>query len=302
MDPHILPDLLVFLETANVGSITGAANRLNTVQSNVTARIKKLENSLGSPLFTRQARGIKLTTSGEAALAVAQRLNTVLNDLRFTFGQGNAPRRAKLRLGAIETVAASRLPALLGAFVKSYPQVEVTLLTGSSASLLDQVRSQGLDAVFVSRLPKIAGLRGNRVFEDELVVAVPPEIKNWSELRSRSGSALTVLVQRLGCSYTERLVDYLTEKAAAPNRMLEIGTLECILGLVGQGVGIAAIPRSFVDTVGLASKISCLTLPSRIGKLNIYLVAAARGDAATIVNEFVEFCGRTGRRAQRFGA
>src|SRR5436305_13751025 len=132
MDPRMLPDLLIFLEVAKAGSITGAANRLHTVQSNVTARIKKLETALHTPLLKRQARGIRLTPSGEAALSVALRLNAVLNDLRFTFGQNQGPRRAKLRLGAIETVAASQLPALVSNFSRVYPQVDIAVKTGSS--------------------------------------------------------------------------------------------------------------------------------------------------------------------------
>ena len=62
MDAHLLPDVLVFLNVARCGSITKAANQLNMVQSNVTARIKKLEDALGVTLLRRHARGVKLST------------------------------------------------------------------------------------------------------------------------------------------------------------------------------------------------------------------------------------------------
>src|SRR4051812_25819209 len=110
-----LPDLIVFMEVVRAGSLTGAAARLHTVQSNVTARIKSLERAVGVPLLVRHARGVKPTPAGEAALAFARRTDAVLDEMRFTFGHG-ARAAARLRLGAIETVAATHLPAVVAAF------------------------------------------------------------------------------------------------------------------------------------------------------------------------------------------
>src|SRR5256885_1590136 len=127
-----LPDLIVLLEVVRAGSLTGAAKSLRTVQSNVTARIKSLETALGSALLKRHARGVRLTPAGEVALGLAQRTSAVLDDLRFTFGQGAAVGAARLRLGAIETVAASHLPALVTRFSRQHPHVDLSVQTGSS--------------------------------------------------------------------------------------------------------------------------------------------------------------------------
>ena len=67
MDARLLPDLLVFLEVARAGSLTQAARRLNTVQPNVTARIRKLEQALGAKLLQRHARGVRSTPAGRIA-------------------------------------------------------------------------------------------------------------------------------------------------------------------------------------------------------------------------------------------
>src|SRR6185312_35587 len=85
MDSRLLPDLLVFLEAARSGSLTRAAQRLNTVQPNVTARIRKLETALGTKLLQRHARGVRPTPAGEVALAIATRLGAVMEDLRVEF-------------------------------------------------------------------------------------------------------------------------------------------------------------------------------------------------------------------------
>lgn len=290
MDARTLPDLLVLLEVAKAGSITAAAGRLHTVQSNVTARIKKLERTLGASLLKREARGAKLTPAGEAAVAIAMRQDAILNDLRFAFSQGRqAPRRARLRLGAIETVAASRLPGLLAQFGRAYPHVDVSVHTGSSARLTDQVREGVLEAGFVSRPPRLAGLRSTKLFEDELIVTAPPHCRSLAEWQKEARDPLTVFVQRLGCSYTERLLGLLGAQPR-PIRIQEMGTLEGIVGMVGRGLGIAALPRSFVDLVAPAGAIKRLALPVALRPLPIYLIATTEEQAAAVTNEFFGFC------------
>src|ERR1700693_2804453 len=165
MDPHLLPDVLVFLHVVRSGSITKAANQLHTVQSNVTARIKKLEEALGVSLFSRHARGVRLTSGGEAVLPFALRLDALLNDLGYAFGRQNPVREAKLRLGAIETVAAVQLPRLVSQFLRKAPQVDISVQAGSSSLLVKQLKGGELDAAFVSRAFELPGFRQELVFE-----------------------------------------------------------------------------------------------------------------------------------------
>ena len=75
-------------EVMRACSITRAAEPLHMGQSNITARIKKLEQSMATPLLKRHARGVKPTPAGEAACAMAQRLDMIVNDLPFTLGPG----------------------------------------------------------------------------------------------------------------------------------------------------------------------------------------------------------------------
>jgi DNA-binding transcriptional LysR family regulator len=272
MDARNLPDLMVFLEVVRSGSITRAAHRLNMVQSNVTARIKKLEHSAATPLLKRHARGVRPTPAGEAAIAIAHRLDAVLDDLRFTFGKPAGARAAKLRIGAIETVLAGHLPAVVAGFLREFPHVDVSVRTGSSAALLKQLKEGDLDAVFVSRPSGLTGARERVAFIDELVVVAPmakgAAMKPWRT----DGPPLKVLVQRLGCSYTERLLGVLAEQSRRPYRLLELGTLEGILGFVETGLGIAAMPRAFVRAAASKRKLQLFELPKAARDLRTYLV------------------------------
>jgi LysR family transcriptional regulator, cell division regulator len=296
VDPRVLPDLLVFLEVVRSGSLTRAAERLHTVQPNVTARIKSLERAVGAALLVRHARGVRPTPAGEVALALAQRTSTVLDDLRFSFGQGARKTVVKLRLGAIETVAASHLPRLVSAFARRHPQVDVSVQAGSSAALLQQLGRAELDVVFVSRRSKLAGFRQRVVFRDELVVVAPASVESLADLaaaESAEAPVTKVLVQRLGCSFTERLLTYLAQTCPRRPRLLEIGTLEGIVGLVEAGMGIAAMPRAFVASLARGRAARLLELPRALRRLNTYLVAPAGADASLATRDFVAFASKS---------
>jgi LysR family transcriptional regulator, cell division regulator len=289
MDAHLLPDVLVFLNVVRCGSITKAANRLNMVQSNVTARIKKLEDALGVTLLRRHARGVKLSSGGETVLPMAMRLDAVLNDLGYAFGRGKPAKEASLRVGAIETVAAVHLPGLVSRFLEKSPHVDVSVHVGSSSTLIDQVKRGELDAAFVSRPFAFPGLREHQVFTDKLVVLAPNKVTTRNDLFAVNRIGLKVLVQRLGCSYTERLLTFLETRKVRPERIMEMGTLEGVIGFVEAGVGIAAMPESFIRPISKGRKVVLLPLPGKMATLRTYVVALEH-TASPLVNDFVDHC------------
>ena len=289
MDAHLLPDVVVFLNVARCGSITRAANRLNMVQSNVTARIKKLEDALGVTLLRRHARGVKLSSGGEAVLPMAIRLDAVLNDLGYAFGRGKPAKEASLRVGAIETVAAVHLPGLVSRFLEKSPHVDVSVHVGSSSALVDQIKRGELDAGFVSRSFAVPGLREQQVYTDKLVVLAPVKVKTRSDLFEMNRVGLKVLVQRLGCSYTERLLTFLETKKVRPERIMEMGTLEGVIGFVEAGVGIAAMPESFIAPISRGRKVVLLPLPKEVATLRTYVVSAQHTTSPLVI-DFVSHC------------
>ena len=135
---------------------------------------------------------------------MAIRLDAVLNDLGYAFGRGKPAKEASLRVGAIETVAAVQLPGLVSRFLEKSPHVDVSVQVGSSSTLVDQIKRGELDAGFVSRSFAAPGLREQQVFTDKLVVLAPVTVKTRNDLLEVNRAGLKVLVQRLGCSYTEK--------------------------------------------------------------------------------------------------
>ena len=109
MDRSLLVDLPVFLTVARQGTMTRAAAALNTVQSNISSRIQRLEEELGATLLVRDSRRMRLTPDGEALMPFALRLEELSREILAKFRQDDEPRSGSIRIGAIETFAASRL-------------------------------------------------------------------------------------------------------------------------------------------------------------------------------------------------
>ena len=281
-----MPDLLVLLEVVRSGSITRAAQRLNTVQSNVTARIAKLEQALATPLLKRHARGVKPTPAGEAAVQLAQRLGAVLDDLRFTFAGASSPVSSQLRIGAIETVLASHLPPVIAAFSKQHPRIDVSVCTGSSAALIERLNEGAIDAAFVSRPTGSRDLRERVVFRDELVLLESAATRAAQKPWLRDGPPFDILVQRLGCSYTERLLATIGKTPRRPYRLVELGTLEGVLRFVEAGLGVATLPRAFVKAAGFRRRLALSELPPRTRDLQTYLLLLSAADSPFAANAF----------------
>src|SRR5205823_7447507 len=106
-----LSDLAMFKTVAEAGGVTRAAHRLHRVQSNVTARVKRLESHLGVHLFVRARRGMSLTPEGRRLLDYADRLLALAEEARAELSE--QPPRGRLRIGAMESTAAVHLPRLL---------------------------------------------------------------------------------------------------------------------------------------------------------------------------------------------
>src|SRR5882762_7087691 len=116
-----LADLQIFRCVVHAGGITRAAEQLHRVQSNVTTRIRQLETSLGVSLFSRNNKRLVLTPAGETLLGYAERLLNLAGEAREAV-QPAVP-QGRLRIGSMESTAASRLPLPLARFHQEWPAV-----------------------------------------------------------------------------------------------------------------------------------------------------------------------------------
>jgi DNA-binding transcriptional LysR family regulator len=252
-------DLKVFEAVARTGGMNRAAAELHTVQSNVTARVRALEEELGCALFTRHSRGVALTGAGQRLLPYARRLSWLLGDAARAARDDGLP-RGPLTLGSLETTAALHLSPLIAGYATTFPEVDLALRPGTTAELIEAVLERRLEGAFVCGPVAHPSLIERAMFEEELAILAAPALRSLED--AIQGGIARIVVLRAGCSYRQRLEMLLARRGIAVPRLMEFGTLEAIFGCVSAGLGITLLPRALVGPVWQAGRVSLHTLPS----------------------------------------
>ena len=251
-------DLRVFAAVARLGGMNRAAGALNTVQSNVTARIRALEAELAAPLFERHSRGVVLTAAGRRLLPYAERVALLLDEARRAVRDDGTP-AGPLQLGSLETTAALRLSPVLAEFAAAHPAVDLALTTGTSAELVDLVMAHRLEGAFVCGPVQHAELVAEPAFREELVLVTARREPSLEAALARPELKLVVL--RAGCSYRQRLEEILARRGVVGLRRLEFGTVEGILGCAAAGLGVTLLPRALVEPARRQGRVALHALP-----------------------------------------
>ena len=242
-----LVDLVTFSTVARNGGITRAAEELNTVQSNVTQRVKALEAEIGTALFERHSRGMTLTGAGRRLFPYAQRMAALAREAVLAAQDDGEP-KGPLAIGSMETTAAVRLPGLLAEFHRRFPKVTLALKTATTADLVTGVLDGTLDGAFVAAPIEHGDLITTVAFREELVLVMPRRFASLASLRAGTAeSGPTALVFRTGCTYRQRLEQLLTDLGWPSAARFELGTLDGMIGCVAAGMGVTVLPRAVVE-------------------------------------------------------
>ena len=262
-----LRTLRIFATIAECGSVTAAAQRLNTVQSNVTARLKDLERELGTPLFHRTGRGMRATPAGEILLPYAARIDRLAEEARQAVAEA-AGDGGLLRLGALETTTAVRLPAVLKRLHDRFPRVDLAIQAGPTEELVQALLDYRIEAALVGGQIEHPALTGTPVYRERLVL-----VRGRGAAPGETGTNEPVIIGfRAGCSYRARLERWLRESGRLPFRVLELGTLDGILGCVAAGLGATALPEATVANSRHADALTVEALPEEMAEVPTYLL------------------------------
>lgn len=251
-------DLRIFEAVVRLGGMGRAAEAVHTVQSNVTARIHKLEEEVGTPLFRRHPRGVEPTAAGRRLLPYAQRVARLLEDARRAIADDGTP-AGPLVIGALETSTALRLSRPLAAYAAAYPDVELMLRTGTTRELVAQVLDGTLEGAFVCGPIVHAELMTVTAFREELALLTAPSVTSVDALTA--GGDVRIVVLRAGCSYRQRLEEILARRGVATPQVLEFGTIEAIFGCVAANLGISLLPRALIGPVWEEGRVAVHRLP-----------------------------------------
>jgi DNA-binding transcriptional LysR family regulator len=279
-------DLRIFEAVARLGGMNRAASELNMVQSNVTTRIRQLEEELQTALFHRHSWGVLLTTAGRRLLPYASRVMRMLEEARRAVEDDGKP-NGPLTIGSLETTAALRLSPVLAAYIEAYPDVDVVLKTGTTAELVELVLAHQLEGAFICGPVNHPELEEEIIFREELVVATARTVRSLAELATRPDIKIVVL--RAGCSYRQRLEAVLAKRGIVGLRQLEFGTLDTILGSVAAGFGVTLLPKAVLGAALREGRISVHELPAVEARAATMFIRQRDGFVSSALSAFLQY-------------
>ncbi|MFU2325634.1 LysR family transcriptional regulator [Pseudomonas sp. NFX98] len=277
-------DLKVVDAVARHGSMNKAASELNTVQSNVSARIRSLEDELGVALFQRSAKGVQVTPAGRRILPFAARLSKLLHDASSAARDDGHP-KGVLEIGTLETTLALRLPHLIARFAKAYPEVRPVVRTGTTCSLIQGVIDCKLEGAFVVGPVNHPELHAEVAFREELVLVTSPSLQKLEDVAGIDN--LKTVVFRLGCSYRQRLDTLLTSLGVLAPEPLEFGSIEAIIACVSAGVGVTLLPRGVIANAAREGLVTVHELPAELAEVETVFVRRIDGYLSSALATFL---------------
>lgn len=246
-----LSDLKVFQEVVLSGGITAAAQKLNRVPSNITARIQKLELELDIQLFVREKNRLRISPAGEQLLPYAQQMiklsQQAISELQQTTPSG------RLTIGAMEAVAATRLTEPLMRFHQEFPDVDLQIKSGATGYLIEQVLIGKIDLALVADPRNDARLEINSIFEEELVLVSDLKHKKITSTEDLKPEPTLLSFSHL-CAYRNRLKDW-TKAGGIAAQVIEISSYHTLLSCAAAGMGVGLVPKVLLDYYPFASSI-----------------------------------------------
>ena len=275
LDPYLLR---AFLTVVEVGTVNGAAGRLNRTQAAVSMQIRKLEGLVGVTLFERSTRGLALTADGQVLIPYAREIIT-LNDEIARRLNGRVI-EGRVRFGVVEDFAATRLIDILRAFRDQNPRVDIDIIVEPNRRLAALFDEDGLDVVAcdttcLDRKPLL-------VWTEHLLWAVR------SDFVVDADRPLPIVMFDETCPWRIQAVAALSHKGVRWRTVCVASTLVAMATAVRVGIGIGPmIAATFPEGSRALDRASDLPAPVRID-IGFY----ARSDVTEETRYLVDFISR----------
>ncbi|TKT77382.1 LysR substrate-binding domain-containing protein [Aquamicrobium sp. LC103] len=232
-------DLLrTFLAVVETGNVTRAAERVGRTQSAVSMQVRRLEDSIGAPLFERGPRGVALTPRGDQLLPYARRVVGLLEETSAAMRTG--PLDGPVRIGIPEEYGQTILPRALAAFAERHPAVEVTVRSDTSARHLALLESDQIDLAVIYSPDRQTG---------EEVLCVDPTVWATSiahRLEERDPLPIAVFTDCTWCSTLA--VNSLKQYGIRHRVAYTSDTLAGLVSVASAGLAVASLSRSTIPS------------------------------------------------------
>jgi len=239
-----MSSLRLFMQVAYNRSFSETGRLTNVSQPALSRTIRLLEEQLGTRLFDRDSRNVRLTSAGEALLPIVERLAADFDHAFSELAQNFAGERGRVVVGALPSVAAGDLPLAIAALLQSHPKVEVIVRDQLSGNLYQQMQERQVDLA-ITTPPSADGFHFDPLFDDRLFVAYQPQ-----DMPSDPPSIPASLIDETRLLLLEDghcLKDHALSACNRPELRAEatmLGTsLHTIVQMVDNGLGMTMLPE-----------------------------------------------------------
>ncbi len=278
---------------------TRAAEELHVAQSALSHQVRRLERELGVELLTRTTRTVTPTEAGELVAARARTTMAELDALRGEVDELRGLVRGHVSVGALLFGGELDIPRTLARFSSTFPDVEVGLREGTARRMLEMLANGTIDVAFALELEPPEGLERIELSSEELALAMRPghPFAGEGPLAVAALRDSRLIVFEHGAS-TRQLADAaLADAEIQPQVALEANDLALVRSLVAEGLGLAILPRSFLERPGPSVAIRAL-LPELRMKVVLWWRSDRRLSPAA--QAFVEFTAASASLSDKF--
>jgi len=244
-DRFDLSDLRLFLHIIESGSITAGATRANLALASASARIRNMEDTLGTALLERGRRGVQSTDAGRALAHHARMMTQQMEQLRDELGQYAQGLKGHIRLLCNTSAMSEFLPEALARFLAAHPRTDIELEEKLSYEVVQAVVDGVADIGIIADSADSGPLQTVEFRQDHLVAVLPRR----HALARRKSLALAELLEEdfIGLSGDSALQRHLSGHAARAGKRLQyrvrLRSFDGICRMVAQQVGVAVIPE-----------------------------------------------------------
>ncbi|MFE4958964.1 LysR family transcriptional regulator [Streptomyces sp. NPDC056653] len=286
-----LTDLRLFHAIAEAQSLSQGATALYLTASSASYRLKNLEHALGTPLFTRTARGMKLTPAGETLLvhvrALLSDIRRMNADIAF-FSQGL---KGSIRLWANSSSLNGFILPVINQFLLTHPDVNIDLEERTSRDIPGGVAVRDADIGVLAGPVDSEQLRVDHYATDELIIVTALDHPLAGHAEIRFGAVLPfdfVCMSRSSSNYLF-LLDMAKRAGGQLNVRLRTDGFDALLRLVEDNVGIALVPLSVAEAMVNAARIAAVRLLDPWARRELHLITIAEPTPPLFVQSLVDF-------------
>ncbi|MBN9254000.1 MULTISPECIES: hydrogen peroxide-inducible genes activator [unclassified Mesorhizobium] len=241
-----LKQLRYFEALARHSHFGRAADACAISQPAISVQIKELEEELGTELFERSARQVRLTGFGEE---FAERVRDILRSVDELGDLARASRdrlAGRLRIGVIPTIAPYLLPAIIGNLSRTHDGLDIHVRETLTGKLINELAQGRLDTAIVALPVSEPSLTEVALFTENFVLVRPGEDEGKPVPNREMLREMRLLLLEEGHCFRDQALSFCDLQSARPRELLEGSSLSTLVQMVGAGIGVTLIPEMAV--------------------------------------------------------